>query len=95
MQKWQYGQMPTIDEFIDSLLTEDIIDIATLYRNLGDQEDMLLCFAGFLVSKCLLRQAPNYRDYGIFVFSKPGRSILKNSARRRAFVEEFTNFYKF
>lgn len=85
--------MPTIDEFIDSLLAKDCFEIGSPSYNLGDQEDILLCFVGFLVSKCLVRSAPNYRDYGMVVFSKPGRSILKNSAKRMAFVEEFMNFY--
>lgn len=86
--------MRTIDELIDYLLAEDNVQFPAL-RNLGfgDQEDMLLCFTGFLVSKCLLRHCPNQREYGIFVFSNPGRHILENDVRRMAFVEEFMNFY--
>lgn len=87
--------MTTINEFIDFLLAENSVQIRALSDyDIGGQEDMLCCFTGFLVSKCLLRHAPSYRENGIFVFSKPGRSILENSAKRTAFVEEFMNFYE-
>lgn len=87
--------MTTINEFIDLLLAERSVQFPALRNyNLGNQEDMLCCFVGFLVSKCLLRYAPSYGEYGIFVFSMPGRSILENNARRAAFVEEFMNFYE-
>lgn len=94
MDKGQHEQMTAIDKFIDSLLTKGNFELGSLAYNLGDQEDLLLCFVGFLVSKCLLRQAANHRPYGVVVFSKPGRNILENSAKRKAFVDEFMNFYE-
>ena len=84
-----------LNDFIDMILEQNSVQPYAIFSNndYGDQEDMMCSFFSFLVSKCIIRYAPRYINYGVYLFSNPGRQIMKNKSKRENFIEDFLKFY--
>ena len=83
-----------IDALINAMLESRNIQPRQLFDGGDRKDDLTLTFYSFLISRCIIRYAHGYDNYGIFEFSKPGRKTMENKIRRRAFVEEFLKFYE-
>ena len=57
--------------------------------------DFVLTFFQYLISRCIIRHAPGYSDYGIYAFSVPGRRLMSNDASRAALIGEFMGIYEY
>ena len=83
-----------INTLIDKMLSKENVQCRAFFYDYDkDKYDLEFTFFSFLISRCILRYANEYQEYGIFKFSNPGREIMKDKNKRTAFVEEFLNFY--
>ncbi len=83
--------MDAFDDFIENLLTRPNIQLQIIEWH--KDEDKLCTFLQFMISRCIIRFAPNYLSGGVYVFSNPGRIIMEDKIKRQAFIEEFEKFY--
>ena len=91
----QYMENKDLSVFVDKILDDhNGVQIDTMFNHEEPNEDLKCTFISFLISKCIIRYAPGYSSgSNIYKFSKPGRDIMKDNAKRIAFIEEFMKFY--
>ena len=84
-----------LSDFIDMILEQNsVLPYSIFFDNdYGDDEDMVCSFFSFLVSRCIIRYAPRYINHGVYVFSNPGRIIMKDKKKRNSFLKDFMEFY--
>ena len=81
--------------FVDEILDDrNGVQPDSIFGDEKPDEDLKCTFISFLISRCIIRYAPRYPSgSNIYKFSKPGRDIMKDNAKRIAFIEEFIRFY--
>ena len=80
--------------FIDDILDDDNgVQLDASFDANDPHEDLKCTFFSFLISRCILRYAPGYASGSEYKFSKPGRAIMGNNAKRIEFIDGFLTFY--
>ena len=79
--------------FVDDILDVRYVQPFSIFHAETTHEDLKCTFFSYLVSQCILRYAPRQTGNGVYKFSKPGRAIMENNAKRIEFIDGFLTFY--
>ena len=79
--------------FVDDILDGHTVQPFSIFYTKAPHEDLKCTFFSYLVSQCILRYAPKQIGDSVYKFSKPGRAIMENNAKRIEFIDGFLTFY--